>query len=241
MNSTEWYSVSNDEIGRRNKRQSMNSSNIGAKPRVKPKEIREQEIQAAARKVFFKKGYQRSTIAEIANLAGIRQGTVYLHFKNKEDLYVSLMIPAVVRIGTQLKKLEMDIFDKKIKKGSTLMRRLADAHLDLYKYDREGLKIIQAFLQGYLFPGMSGEIEKKLNNLARINFQTIRRIISEGKNLGLIKWEVDEFFLADIIWALFIGVVQVEETKERFSKKRYLYPTLKYGFSLIDNAILQRT
>jgi len=219
----------------------MNSSNTGEKPRVKPKEIRVQEIQAAARKVFFKKGYQRSTIAEIANLAGIRQGTVYLHFKNKEDLYISLMIPAVERIGAQLKRLEIDILDQKIKKSSTLMRRLVDAHLDLYRYDREGLKIIQAFLQGYLFPGMSREIEMKLNNMARINFQTIRSIISEGKNRGLIKENVDEFFLADIIWALFIGVVQVVETKERFSKKHYLYPTLKYGFSLIDDAILQRT
>jgi len=46
----------------------ISSSGKNRDPRMKPKEIRKHEIQVAARKVFFKKGYQHSTIAEIAKM-----------------------------------------------------------------------------------------------------------------------------------------------------------------------------
>ena len=48
--------------------------------------------------MFFEKGYFGSTIDEIARRAGISKGTVYLYFKNKDELYVSLMLPMVDEI-----------------------------------------------------------------------------------------------------------------------------------------------
>jgi len=208
------------------------------KPRVKAKEIRLQEIQTAARKVFFKKGYQNSTIGEIAKLAGIREGTVYLYFKNKEDLYISLMIPVTQRIGEQLQKLENADLNKIFKNGSQLMETLTNIYLDLHQYDPDGLKIIQAYQQGNLFLGMSTAIRKKLDDLAHNNFETVRRIISKAKNLGFFREDVDGTVLADILWSLFIGAVQLEETKLRATQKNHLQPTIKYAFSLITRAIL---
>ena len=211
------------------------------KPRMKPKEIRKHEIQVAARKVFFKKGYQASTITEIANNAGIQNGTVYLYFKNKEDLYLSLMIPAVQRVGHRLKKLENAILQQRVNNGFELMNIIVEAHLDLYEHDREGVKIIQAFLQGALFAGVPKNTIEHLNDLARNNFQTIRRIICLGKDCGFLKKEVNEFLLADIIWAIFLGVFQVEENKFRMTKKNYFYSTVKYGFSLVTEGVLPKT
>src|SRR6266705_5435684 len=44
-------------------------------------------IIEAARKIFAIKGYEDTTIAEIAEAAGIAVGTVYLYFGNKRDIY----------------------------------------------------------------------------------------------------------------------------------------------------------
>ncbi len=49
-----------------------------------------QQILAAARKTFTGQGYTHASMRCIAREAGISVGGVYLHFKNKEDLYRTL-------------------------------------------------------------------------------------------------------------------------------------------------------
>lgn len=49
-----------------------------------------QRILEAAVKVFAKKGYHGAKVAEIAKKAGVADGTIYLYFRNKEDILVSL-------------------------------------------------------------------------------------------------------------------------------------------------------
>ncbi|OGW04256.1 MAG: hypothetical protein A2Z59_08065 [Nitrospinae bacterium RIFCSPLOWO2_02_39_17] len=53
-------------------------------------ESKESIIEAAV-KVFSEKGYSQTTIREVAREAGISVGGVYIYFKNKEDLYATLL------------------------------------------------------------------------------------------------------------------------------------------------------
>ena len=48
-----------------------------------------QAIIEAARNMFALKGYEDTTIAEIAEEAGVAVGTVYLYFRNKREVYIS--------------------------------------------------------------------------------------------------------------------------------------------------------
>ncbi len=52
--------------------------------------IRREEILDAARRVFAARGFRGTTIADIAEDAGIALGTIYLYFKSKEDVYAAL-------------------------------------------------------------------------------------------------------------------------------------------------------
>ncbi len=49
-----------------------------------------QRILQAAVKVFARKGYFAARVSEIARRAEVADGTIYLYFKNKEDILVSL-------------------------------------------------------------------------------------------------------------------------------------------------------
>jgi AcrR family transcriptional regulator len=49
-------------------------------------------ILLAARELFANKGYEDTTIAEIAQAAGVAVGTVYLYFANKHDLLVDVCL-----------------------------------------------------------------------------------------------------------------------------------------------------
>ena len=70
--------------------------------REKQKEIRVQEIQSAAKKVFLKNGFKSTTMESIAREAGISKGTIYLYFKNKEEVYIALMMPVLEELGKNL-------------------------------------------------------------------------------------------------------------------------------------------
>ncbi len=64
-------------------------------------------IMNAALKVFSSKGYSPTVIEEIADEAGIAKGTLYLYFKDKEDLYYSTVMYVVENLEQTIKR-EMD-------------------------------------------------------------------------------------------------------------------------------------
>jgi AcrR family transcriptional regulator len=51
---------------------------------------REDQLLAAARKVFRNKGYEGATVAEIVEEAGVAQGTFYLYYPSKKDVFFAL-------------------------------------------------------------------------------------------------------------------------------------------------------
>lgn len=54
------------------------------------REKRQEAILEAAAQVIARKGYQRATVKEIADAAGIAPGTIYLYFEDKRDLLLSI-------------------------------------------------------------------------------------------------------------------------------------------------------
>jgi AcrR family transcriptional regulator len=57
---------------------------------------KQKAIIEAARDIFAKKGYEDTTIAEIAEAAGVAVGTVYLYFRNKREIYISTSLNLMV-------------------------------------------------------------------------------------------------------------------------------------------------
>ena len=65
-------------------------------------EIRRDRILDAALEVFTEKGFHRATVAEVAEKAHVGKGTVYLYFKGKEALLVSIFDTLVDRLLSAL-------------------------------------------------------------------------------------------------------------------------------------------
>jgi AcrR family transcriptional regulator len=55
-----------------------------------PSHVRREELMLAAARVLTEKGYEGASLREICAAAGILPGSLYYHFKSKEDLFVSL-------------------------------------------------------------------------------------------------------------------------------------------------------
>jgi AcrR family transcriptional regulator len=59
-------------------------------PRRQPPEVRKEQILDAAEQVLLAHGYTSTTVADVADVAGLAKGTVYLQFASKNDLIAAL-------------------------------------------------------------------------------------------------------------------------------------------------------
>ena len=64
---------------------------------------RRQSILDAARDIFWRKGYARATVAQIAQAAELAPGTLYLYFTGKDALYVELLTEGYELLEQRLK------------------------------------------------------------------------------------------------------------------------------------------
>lgn len=61
-----------------------------------------ERILDAAERVFAHRGFFAAKVADIAREAGVADGTIYLYFKSKDDLLISLFESRIVRVNQQL-------------------------------------------------------------------------------------------------------------------------------------------
>jgi len=206
------------------------------RPRTKEKEVRIQEIERAAKKVFFKKGYQKSSIDEIAKKADISKGTIYLYFKNKEDLYMSLMLPMFQEVTRLLKEFEERLDANKFKSAFEFFMEFSNILLKAYEYDPDGFMVFRTFQLGDFSSRVSKETFDRLNDVARTNNIIARRSMGKAIDSGLLP-PIDIIKIADVSWGLFLGLMQVELDKLRWTKKDHIKDTIEYGFTLISKGI----
>jgi TetR/AcrR family transcriptional regulator, fatty acid metabolism regulator protein len=64
--------------------------------------LKRQAIIEAGIEVFGKKSFQNASISEIAERAGVAEGTIYQYFKNKEDLFFSTPVEKTIEFCKSL-------------------------------------------------------------------------------------------------------------------------------------------
>jgi AcrR family transcriptional regulator len=65
----------------------MADRKTGGKPATK----RQKQILNAAMEVFVQKGYAAATMPEIAEMAGVAAGTIYIYYPSKRDLFIAVI------------------------------------------------------------------------------------------------------------------------------------------------------
>lgn len=199
------------------------------------RERRRQQIIVAAKRVFSDKGFTRSTMEDIAKEAELSPGTLYLYFKNKDELYASLSLRVlqylIIRLNQVQNATGMDIGQK--------TEALTEAMFEVYEFDP--LVIINMFhLQSSeTLRNLSDELLDEIKGLSREALGLIAAIFEEGIKEGEL---IDRHpvALADIFWALFSGVVLWESSKKIIDERKdYLRQTLTLAFEIFLRGLKQ--
>jgi TetR/AcrR family transcriptional regulator len=204
------------------------------------KDRRIQSILTAAKKVFFSKGYQKSTMDEIAFEAEISKPTIYQYFRTKDELYSALMLPFLEEFGSHFENIGKKLDAHRYTTGKSIIKDFFKAFLKSYQSAPDSLRVANTFFQhADLINELSQDTRTAISNKGRYDFELARGILDKAISQGLIK-KINPYALSDIIWGLLLGVTQVMDMKatKHTDSEKYLKSTLAEAEKLIARAIV---
>jgi len=147
-------------------------------------------ILNAAKQVFAMEGFYNSKVSEIAREAHVADGTIYLYFKNKDDILISLFEEELTRIIKTVKT-DLDTINDPRQK----LIKFCDNHLTIVEADRALAEVIQVELR------QSNKFMREYKNkhfLAYLNI--IADIVAQGQQQGVFRDELKPELCARIIF-----------------------------------------
>jgi TetR/AcrR family transcriptional regulator, fatty acid metabolism regulator protein len=164
-------------------------------------------ILRAAIKVFARHGYFQSQVADVARVAGVAAGTVYLYFRSKDDLLVSIFERTMKDAIAEGRAALADVAEP-----ADRLRRIARLHLDRLGRDRDLAVVMQVELRQsikFMERFSSTHLQDYLN--------IIRRTISEGQAAGAFRNDVSPNAAAKV----FFGALDEMATNWMLSRRKY--------------------
>ena len=164
-------------------------------------------ILRAAIDVFAERGFFNAQVADVARAAGVAAGTVYLYFKSKDDLLVSIFEWSMREGLTTGRAAVANLQDPRER-----LLRLARAHLARLGHDRNLAIVFQVELrQSTKF------MERFSATLLRDYLGLIREAIADGQREGLFRSDVKATAAAKMLF----GALDEMATNWILSRRRY--------------------
>lgn len=165
-------------------------------------------IMEAATRVFARKGFYNATISDVAKVAEVAEGTIYLYFKNKDDLLISIFEHSmdffIQEVNEELEGMEDP--REKLKKFLDLHLRLVQKNPDLAQVLQIELRQSSKFMKEY----EGGKFSDYLN--------VVRSILEEGQEKGVFRKDFEPRILRR---AIFGAVDELALEWLLMSKKKY--------------------
>ncbi|MBN2179299.1 MAG: TetR/AcrR family transcriptional regulator [Deltaproteobacteria bacterium] len=185
---------------------------MGLKERRKrEKELRRKQILDAARALLLKRGISSTSMNRIARDAELSVGTLYIYFKNKEDLYAELQEEGLNLLYDKVKEAKERGNDPQ-----DTLRDIAIAYLDFSEENRNYFDIINYFLSApeIIFPP---HLKSRIDLQGKRILSLIEEVLGDidpvrGISEGLVKR------YAIILWSSLHGMLQLRKLKNTILK-----------------------
>jgi TetR/AcrR family transcriptional regulator, fatty acid metabolism regulator protein len=175
--------------------------------RVAPAADKGAAIQRAATRVFARNGFFQSQVADIAREAGVAAGTVYLYFRSKDDLLVSLFERTMRRAIADGRAVLEGVADPRER-----LTHIARLHLERLGSDRDLAVVFQVELrQSTKF------MERFSSTYLRDYLGLIRDTLAQGQAAGQFRPDLNPTMAAKI----FFGALDEMATNWMLSRRRY--------------------
>lgn len=170
------------------------------------------QIIEAAVIVIAQNGYYQAQVSKIAKQAGVADGTIYLYFKNKEDILISLFHE---KMGYFVEQIEEEIKGKT--SASEKLHVLIQKHFQNLSEDVNLAIVTQLELRQ-----SNKELRLRINDVLRGYLNLIDQIIIEGKENGEFLPDLNNLLARQMIF----GTIDETVTTWVMNEQKYSLPDL---------------
>jgi TetR/AcrR family transcriptional regulator len=173
--------------------------------REREKEERRQSILRAAREVFFRDGFHRATVDDVAERAEVSKGTVYLYFESKETILARLLLEGLDEL---LEELERAYAAAEPLAADERLRQLGRAYLRFFEEKPEYFQLLMATDRGRFQDSVAPETYQEVLSASLEGLDWVVRTIQQGIDEGVFH-RCDVRPAASILWATLNGVLEL--------------------------------
>jgi AcrR family transcriptional regulator len=180
--------------------------------RQREREARVTAVLDAARSLLLERGFIGATTREIARHCELSEATLFFYFKNKDEIFISLLFEGIDFWTTALKKIQKTESgpEKKLLQIWQLFKTVHEEHPEYY--------LLSAYLaQPYATANVSESIRIKIIRDSGANFQRLADLLED------ISGRADGRIMADTMWACFLGLTVLGGS--RLNLKSGAHPT----------------
>jgi TetR/AcrR family fatty acid metabolism transcriptional regulator len=144
---------------------------------TKDKNDKYHRILEAAVKIFARQGFRQSTVAQIAREAGVADGTIYLYFKNKDDILVQHFRFKIQQV--------FDRFREEVNRAETSvdkLRNLVRVHLAEFQRDPDMAVVYR--VETHQNQRLA---EEQIRAMSKMYLDIIAEIVEQGQQEGFIR------------------------------------------------------
>ncbi|MCP3931615.1 MAG: TetR/AcrR family transcriptional regulator [Bacteroidetes bacterium] len=172
---------------------------ITEKRKEKERHKRRKAILLAAEKVFFTSNGTSSTMDEVAEKAQLSKGTLYLYFKNREDILHALALKGAMKLASQLESVYQE--------GDTGLMNLSDLGDEVVRFALANKDYIALILK---FESPYGKIKTERGKIIIMEkvLDTLSCVLEKGKADGTIRTDISTPELVSILWSQMLGILQ---------------------------------
>jgi AcrR family transcriptional regulator len=200
--------------------------------RDEEKRMRREAILQAAKLVYSKKGFLAATIEDIAAAARVSVGAIYMHYRSKEELYVSLLEETVDAFSRELSRIlnSRQRPDRKVRAAWDFYYRFRQRSPESYR--------VFFLFHHESFPKAipAGTLERLVSGTGR-NFAIGAQIVKQAMDAGFYRTGNPREVL-DMMWSTFMGIVHLSETRTNLklsiSSMRELH---RHAFQWLENGL----
>lgn len=199
--------------------------------KAQERQARRRRIQEAARTVFSERGYAGASIELIARAAQLSVGAIYLYFRSKEDLYVSLVEDTLTVFDVEMAQ---------VREQAEVASRLRETWSILVRWaekDAEGPRILRLLAQPAIRPQLSDEVVAAVSaGIGRIQ-DHIGACVADGIHAGIYR-QVNAREIADLAWSVLLGALDAAEMSTNLGlASEPLVPRTDRALGLIESAL----
>ncbi len=172
---------------------------------------RESRIIDIAQQVLFEHGYENATILQIAKSAGYNKRTIYLYFKDKEEIFLAVVLRGLETLYNLLKDATKESKDQR-----NQLRKLGEVFFNYSLEHPEFLKLIMTYESNnciYYKEQKSieeqGVYQEACQNKTDAIADIMTGTIKEAKDSGAIKTDLTPVQMMLILWGEVFGVMQI--------------------------------